>query len=192
MAEPDVPEPRAAIDVLALVASAGGLEALAVVLRDLPAELSAAVVMQQHLGDHGSVLPQVLGKLTGRQVAWAAQGERIGLGRMLFCPPAMQLEIRPDRTCALAPSGNRAHDALLTSLADSFGPAALAVVLTGSGSDGAAGVAAMKAAGGLVIAQSEDTAEHPSMPRAAAAAGAGLVLPLDRIGAAIAGYLTSG
>jgi chemotaxis response regulator CheB len=68
----------------------------------------------------------------------------------------------PDRTCSLhplAPSGNRPHDALLMSLADSLGRAALAVVLTGSSTDGAGGVAALKAAGATVIAQSEDTAE---------------------------------
>ena len=186
---------RAGGDVVALVTSAGGLEALSVVLRDLPADLPVAILVQQHLGGQASVLPKILSRRTGRDVAWVVDGRPAAAGSVGVCPPRHQLEVLPDGTCALtelAPSGNRPHDALLTSLADSLGPRAVAVVLTGSGSDGAAGVAAVKTAGGVVIAQSEDTAEYPSMPRAAAAAGADLVLPLHEIGGVVADVVRGG
>ena len=91
----------------------------------------------------------------------------------------------PDGTCSLTPlaaSKIHPHDVLLTSLADSYGTRALAVVLSGSGTDGAAGTTALKKAGAIVIAQSEDTSQYPSMPQAAVAAGADLELPLSEIG----------
>ncbi|MEW9552516.1 chemotaxis protein CheB [Nonomuraea sp. NPDC050783] len=178
-------------EVVALVASAGGLDALSAVLRELPADLPAAVVVQQHLGGRGSVLPQILRRLTGHQAEWAADGAALVPGRVSVCPPRRQLEVLPDGTCSLSPLAPleqrpRPHDVLLTSLADSFGTRAVAVVLSGSGNDAAAGVAALKARGGLVIAQSEDSAEYPAMPGAAARAGADLVLPLHEIAGVLA------
>src|SRR6185295_8344393 len=84
-------------------------------------------------------------------------------------------------------------DLLLESIADSFGPRALAVVLTGMGTDAATGAAAVKRAGGLVIVQSEDTADQPSMPRAAIECGAAdLVLPLHEIAPVIADVVAGG
>jgi two-component system chemotaxis response regulator CheB len=77
-------------------------------------------------------------------------------------------------------------DALLCSMAESLGSSAAAVVLTGMGDDGAKGVAAIVARGGLVIAQDTATAAVAGMPRAAVAAGAQTVLALDEIGPAIA------
>ena len=175
---------RQAVEVVGLVASAGGLDAFTAVLRALEPELTVPILLQQHLGGQASVLPKILGRRTGRTVVWAQDGAALEGGRVAVCPARSQMEVLPDRTLSvteLAPSHNRPHDALLTSLADSVGPGAVAVVLSGSGSDGAAGVAALRAAGGIVIAQSEDTAEYPSMPAAAAQAGADLVLPLHEI-----------
>jgi hypothetical protein len=175
---------RQAVEVVGLVASAGGLDAFTAVLRALEPELTVPILVQQHLGGQASVLPKILGRRTGRTVVWAQDGAALEGGRAAVCPARSQMEVLPDRTLSvteLAPSHNRPHDALLTSLADSVGPGAVAVVLSGSGSDGAAGVAALRAAGGIVIAQSEDTAEYPSMPAAAAQTGADLVLPLHEI-----------
>jgi chemotaxis response regulator CheB len=192
MADPEgLPTPS----IVALVASAGGLNALAVVLRGLPQQLPAAIVIQQHLGGHASVLPSILQRLSGREVVWAVDGVSVSRAQVMVCPAQMQMAILPDGTCAL--SGfesvvHRAHDHLLRSLADAFGPRALAVVLTGGGSDGAEGTTALVTAGGVVLAQSEDTADHPSMPHAAAAAGATLVVPLDEIADTVAGLVRGG
>lgn len=177
------------VDVVVLVGPAGGLDAFTTVLRALGPELPVPIVLQQHLGGQASILPTILARRTDWTVVWAQDGSTLESGRVVVCPARSQVEVLPDRTFAvsgLAPSGARPHDALLTSLADSVGVGAVAVVLTGSGSDGAAGVAALKAAGGIVIAQSEDTAEYPAMPAAAAHAGADLVLPLHEIGTVIA------
>jgi PAS domain S-box-containing protein len=180
---------RQPVEVVAVVASAGGLDAFTAVLRALPPELPVPILVQQHLGGQASVLPKILARRTAWTVVWAENGAELEGGRVMVCPARSQVEVLPDRTLSvteLAPSGNRPHDVLLTSLADSCGPGAVAVVLTGGGSDGAAGVTALRAAGGVVIAQSEDTAEYPSMPAAAARAGADLVVPLHEIGKLVA------
>ncbi|MFI5911965.1 chemotaxis protein CheB [Dactylosporangium sp. NPDC051541] len=187
---------RERIEVVALVASAGGINALSTVLRALPDDLPAAVIVQQHLGAQGSALVSVLQRQAGRKVVWAGDGARITAGVAIVCPPRSRIECFPDGTCAVLPTPGGArefpHDALLKSLAESFGGRALAAVLTGMGRDGAAGAAELKAVGGVVIAQSEDTAEQPSMPRAAAEAGADLVLPLHEIGGVIADVVSGG
>ncbi|WP_433200528.1 chemotaxis protein CheB [Dactylosporangium sp. CS-047395] len=178
------------VEVVALVTSAGGLEALSGVLRTLPPDFPAAIVIAQHLGGQGSVLVDILARRIVLPVGWAREGGRIESGAVTVCPPRSVLEVLPDRTCAVRPVesvlADRPLDALLTSVGDSFAGAALAVVLTGMGSDGVAGAAAVRAAGGFVIAQSSETAEQPAMPAAATAAGAvDLVLPLHEIGPAL-------
>jgi len=177
------------VELVALVASAGGLEALSTVLRDLPTDLSAAIVVQQHLGGHDSVLPAILGRQAARQVAWARDGQALARGEVIVCPPAMHLELTPDGCCRLRMMGDlgeRRFDVLLSSLAASYGPRGLGVVLSGSGQDGAVGTAEMKRAGGIVIAESPETAQYRSMPVAAARAGADLVLPVQDIGRIVA------
>ncbi|WP_433064926.1 chemotaxis protein CheB [Dactylosporangium sp. CS-033363] len=177
--------------VIALVTSAGGLDALSSVLRALPEDLPAAVVIAQHLGGQGSVLVSILGRRTGLPVRWAEPGAPLTPGCVTVCPPRSRLEVLPDLTCAVAARDpgidERPLDALLQSLAESVGEAAAGVVLTGMLKDGAHGAKALHEAGGLVIAQSPDTAEHPAMPRAAVdAGGVDLVLPLHEIGATLA------
>lgn len=176
---------RPAVELVVLLASAGGLDALSVVLRDLPGEFGAAVVVQQHLGGSSSVLPTILGRSTAHRVSWAVDGQVPAPGEVVVCPPDMHMELRPDGSCWLHKMqalGERRFDVLLASVAASFGARGLAVVLSGSGRDGAVGTAAMKKAGAIVIAQSPDTAKYTSMPIAAADAGADLVLPIHDIG----------
>lgn len=173
------------IEVVALLASAGGLDALSIVLTDLPAEFPAAIVVMQHLGGQTSVLPTILERRSGLPVCWAHNGQWLTPGRVFVCPPGVDMELMPDGSCRLRSirlPGERRGDVLLTSLASSYAARGLAVVLSGSGRDGAEGTAEMRQAGALVIAQSPDTAAYPSMPIAAAAAGAALVLPVDEIG----------
>ncbi len=176
---------RPAVELVALLASAGGLDPLSIILRDLPAEFPAAILVQQHLGGHSSVLPAILGARTAHPVDWARGGQRVLPGQVLVCPPGVHMELKPDGLCRLHPikaPGERRFDVLLASLASSYGPRCLAVVLSGSGRDGAEGTVAMRRAGAVVIAQSPETAQFPSMPIAAARAGADLVLPIAEIG----------
>lgn len=185
---------RPAVELVALLASAGGLDPLTIVLRDLATDFPAAVVVQQHLGGHSSVLPSILAGRTPHRVEWVHDGQVVAPGRVLVCPPGMHLEVEPDGSCCLRPMdtlSERRFDVLLASLADSYGPRGLAVVLSGSGRDGAAGTAAMKRAGAVVIAQSPDTAEYPSMPIAAARAGAAL-MPVCEIGRVLTQVVEAG
>jgi two-component system chemotaxis response regulator CheB len=161
------PAPRR-VEVVALVTSAGGLEAVSAVLRGLPDRFSAAVVVFQHLGAQGSQLAEILGRRTRLPVSWAAEGEWLAPGEVKVCPPQARLEIMPDGALHLV-RGSPTYrdcplDGLLESLADGFGPRALATVLTGMGQDGAAGARRLKDAGGTVLVQSADTADHPDMP----------------------------
>jgi two-component system, chemotaxis family, protein-glutamate methylesterase/glutaminase len=182
------------VAVVILVASAGGLEPLCAVLEELPVDYPAAILVYQHLGGRTSVLPAILARRTRHQVSWAVDGERPKPHRVTVCPPSVYMELRPDGRCLLSEKKEqqeRRFDVLLTSAAASYGGRALAVVLSGSGHDGAAGTAAMSGAGGAVIAESKDTAAYASMPTAAAQAGA-VVLPVSAIGAVLREIANSG
>ncbi|OBH00360.1 MULTISPECIES: chemotaxis protein CheB [unclassified Mycobacterium] len=180
---------RPPVELVVLLASAGGLDALSIVLHDLPAEFPAAVVVQQHLGGLSSVLPTILGRQTAHRVSWAQDGQPVVPGQVVVCPPGMHLELTHDGRCRLrgvAALVERRFDLLLASVAKSYGARSVAVVLSGSGHDGATGTVAMRRAGAIVIAQSQETAQYPSMPLAAMRAGADLVLPVHEIGHALA------
>ena len=90
-------------EVIALVTSAGGLEALTAVLRTLPEDLPAAVVVAQHLGTQGSRLVEILGRRVALPVVWAKPGEPVASGVVTVCPPRSRLEGLPDQTCAITP-----------------------------------------------------------------------------------------
>ena len=178
-------------DVVVLVTSAGGLDALTAVLQELPEDFPAAILVGQHLGA-GSTLAEILARRTALPVAWVRDGERLGPGTVHVCPYHRYLQVRPDLRCTVATyDGEILHerplDRLLQSVASSCGARALAVVLTGTGDDGARGARALHAAGGMVLVQDPATAEFGDMPQAAVAAGAAdLVLQLPQIGPALA------
>ncbi len=171
-----------------LLASAGGLQAIVTVLGDLPKTFRAAIVVQQHLAPHNSALPTILRRATTHQVDWAHDGQLLVPGQVAVGPPGRYLEVTPSGHCRLREvleHGERRFDVLLMSVAGGYGPRSAAAVLSGSGRDGAAGVAAMKRAGAVVIAESPVTAQYRSMPMAAAGAGADVVLPVYEIGHAL-------
>src|SRR3712207_1696374 len=93
----------ARVEVVALVTSAGGLGALSVVLRRLPEDFPAAVVVAQHLGGQGSSLLEILERRIALPLEWARDGARIGAGRVTVCPPRSVLEVLPDGSCAVRP-----------------------------------------------------------------------------------------
>jgi two-component system chemotaxis response regulator CheB len=188
----------AAGNAVAFVASAGGVVALGQVLAALPRDLQAAVIVVLHLlPEHRSHLAAVLGRQTDLRVKEAANGDLLEPGCVYVAPPDAHLFVESDGTLSLRtdpplrnlrPSG----DILLQSLAASYDGGCLAVVLTGLGSDGSAGVRAIKEGGGTVFAQDEATSEFFGMPSAAIATGVvDQVLALDEIAPAVVDFVAS-
>jgi two-component system chemotaxis response regulator CheB len=182
----------AGFDIVALAASAGGLAALSQVLSGLPAEFTPAVVVVQHLDPrHRSLMADILNRRTPLQTKEAEEGDRVQGGTVFIAPPNRHLLVNPDMTLSLSQS-EQVHfvrpsaDLLFESVAASYGERVIAVVLSGSGSDGAMGLQAVKKMGGTVIAQDERTAEFSGMPQAAINTGAvDFVLPLEEIAPAL-------
>ncbi|EOD58711.1 chemotaxis protein CheB [Amycolatopsis vancoresmycina] len=186
----------ARVPVVALVASAGGLDALARVLGPLPADLPAAVLVAQHLDPfRASHLTSILAERTALRVAEARDGDALAPGVVLVVPAGRHLLLTPEQSVVLVDSGplppaRPSADLLLATLAVTCGPRALAVVLTGKGTDAQAGIRAVARCGGTVFAQDEATSAHFGMP--GAAIGTGLVhavLPLSRIAGAVVDHV---
>ena len=178
----------AAFDIIALAASAGGLTALSRVLAALPADFPAVIVVVQHLDPrHRSLMADILSRRTPLQVKQAEEGEKVSPATVYIAPPNRHLLVNPDNTLSLSQSElvhflRPSADLLFESVAASYRERAIAVVLTGTGSDGAMGVQAIKKMGGTVIAQDEGSAEFFGMPSAAIHSGSvDFVLPLDEI-----------
>lgn len=184
------PFANAAFDLVALAASAGGLKALTQVLSGLPADFPAATVVVQHLDPrHRSLMVDILSRRMVLPIQQAQQDDRLCPGVVYIAPPDYHTLVTQDGTLALTQSA-RVHfvrpsaDRLFASVASSYGHRAIAVVLTGTGKDGATGIQAIKQQGGTVIAQDEATAEFFGMPGAAIQTGmVDLVLPLAEIAA---------
>lgn len=178
---------------MALLASAGGLNAVSTVLEALPPDLDAAILVLVHLlPAHTSHLPEILARRTSLQVRHAVEGDRPARGTVYVAPPDAHLLLGPDQTLTLDCGPAVRHlrpngDVLFQSLAEQLdGGRCLAVVLSGTGTDGVAGARAIRAAGGAVVAQDESSAEHFGMPRATIAAGAAdHVIALDEIPRAV-------
>ena len=188
-----------AYDSVAIAASAGGMTALSVVLSGLPRDFPASVVIVQHLDPrHRSLMAEILGRRTGLSVREAREGDKLMPGSVHIAPPDRHLLINPDGTLSLTQSElvhfvRPSADLLFESLAASCRERAIAVVLSGTGSDGSMGAQAVKSVGGTVIAQDEATSEFFGMPSAAIATGAvDFVLPLDEIAPALVTLVTAG
>ncbi len=159
--------------VVALVASAGGLNALTQVLGPLPEDLPAAMIVVQHVApDHVSSLADILDRKTALSVHPAVDGDTLHAGTVLVAPPAHHLLVTSQARLGLIDSGDvpparPSADLLLATLAVTCGPRALAVVLTGKGTDAQAGIRAIRHCGGTVFAQDEASSEHFGMPGAA-------------------------
>jgi two-component system, chemotaxis family, protein-glutamate methylesterase/glutaminase len=185
--------------LIALAASAGGLRALGMVLAELPLDFPAPILIVQHLEPtRRSMLAEILSRQVLLQVKQAIEGEQLIAGAVYIAPPDRHLLVNPDATLSLSktelvnyvrPSANL----LFESLARSFGKRAIAVVLTGTGSDGSRGAREVKKTGGRVIAQDPATAEYSGMPKAAIDTGSvDHILPLDQIGAALIEMVETG
>lgn len=172
--------------------SAGGIRALQVLLNELPADLAAAVLIVIHLApNQRSLLPEILARSTALPVGSAFDGMPLTTATVAVAPPDAHLLVDETDTLRLDRSQLVHHvrpsaDVLLLSLAKNHEGPLASVVLSGTGIDGAAGAAAVKRAGGLVLAQDEATSQYFGMPGAAIlAGGVDEVLPLDGIAPAV-------
>lgn len=161
---------RSSFRVVALVCSTGGLDAIMRILARLPADLPAAViVLRNHSPNASNRLAQILGPRTVLPVAAARDGESLRAGTVLVAPAGYHTLVTAEHKIALIVSGERppyrpSADLLLTSMAISLGPRAVAVVLSGYGNDGATGATAVHHLGGTVIASDEATSTVFAMP----------------------------
>jgi two-component system chemotaxis response regulator CheB len=181
-----------AFDIVALAASAGGLTAISRVLSGLPAGFPATLVVVQHLDPrHRSLMADILSRRTALKVRQAEESDQLTPATVYIAPPDRHLLVNPDGTISLSQSElvhflRPSADLLFESVAASYRDRAIAVVLTGTGRDGAMGVQAIKKMGGTVIVQDEKTAEFFGMPGAAIQTGqADFILPLDEIASAL-------
>jgi len=179
-------------DIVALAASAGGLRALSQVLAALPGNFPATLVVVQHLDPrHRSLMADILSRRTDLAVKQATEGERLNASTAYIAPPNRHLLVNSDGTLSLSQSElvhfvRPSADLLFESVAASFKERAIAVVLSGTGSDGSMGVKAIKKMGGTVIVQDEKSAEFFGMPGAAIETGeVDFVLPLEEIPSAL-------
>jgi two-component system, chemotaxis family, CheB/CheR fusion protein len=169
------PEP-AQFPIVGVGASAGGLESLEKLFRALPARTGAAFVIIQHLSpDFKSLMDELMSRFTDLTIHRAAAGVKAEPDHVYLLQPGKELEIR-DGAFDLFDRDPHVGltlpiDRFLSSLAQDCGPRAVAVILSGSGSDGSRGVKRLHAAGGLVLVEDPDTAHFDGMPRAAIAAG---------------------
>jgi two-component system CheB/CheR fusion protein len=172
-----MPSNQAGLDhLVAIGASAGGLEAIQELISHLPLEGNAAYIIAQHLApDHPSQLADLLGRSTRLKVVQAADGMPLEPGQIVVLPPNGDASLEAGILQIRAPQPrfgpSPCIDLLFASLADHWADRAVAVVLSGTGSDGACGLRAVAAAGGLTMVQSPESARFDGMPRAALALG---------------------
>ena len=173
--------------VVGVGASAGGLEAFQRLLKHLPPHPRLALIYVQHLDPkHESLLPELLAREVQVPVQAVHDEAPVEPGNVYVIPPNTSLTIEGG-VLRLGPRQSRPElgkpiDGFLSSLAHDQGDRAVGIILSGTGSDGTAGLRAIKEGGGMTIAQLPESAGFDSMPRSAIAAGlVDYILPPDRI-----------
>lgn len=162
--------------IVGIGASAGGLAALEEFFRQIPPKSGLAYLVVQHLDPtQKAMLAELLQRITPMPVREAENGKLIEPDRVYVIPPNTELSISNGALHLDKPSEPRGLrlpiNILFSSLARAQGERAIAVVLSGMGSDGTLGLQAVKALGGLIVVQQPDTAQFDSMPNAAIASG---------------------
>ncbi len=162
--------------VVGIGASAGGLEACQHMFEAMPEKTGMAFLLIQHLlPDHSSLMVDLLAGRTKMRVAQATEGMRLEPDHLYLIPPGMVMSVAGGAVhlepAVVGPALRLPFDHLLRSMAADLGARAVAVVLTGTGSDGSAALGAIRDAGGAVFVQDPDEAAFEGMPRAALATG---------------------
>lgn len=196
MSEPDFPSTAesALPFVVVLGASAGGLEALERFFAHCPPDTGAAFVVIQHLSpDHKSIMHELLARHTGMKVRLVEHGLPIEPDQVFLIPPGAVMRIRAG-CFELTPKTPHVLtlpiDIFLNSLAEDAGTRGVAVVLSGTGSDGTRGAVALNAAGGFLLAQAPTDARFDGMPSSVIATGlVDDVLPADELAPRLVAHL---
>ena len=176
--------------VIAMAASVGGLNALSVILGDLPADFPAAIAIVMHLSpDHKSLLAEILNSRSRLEVKQAQSGDILCHSSVFVAPPNHHLLVKKGGRLLLSSSAaEKVHYArpsaepLFASVAEVYKKNAIAAVLTGGDGDGSFGVQIIKEKGGKVIAQDRPTSQDFSMPETSIKTGdVDFILPLNEI-----------
>ena len=173
--------------IVALGASAGGLEALEKFFKHMPADSGMAFIVVQHLApDHPTALPEILARSTRMPVAQVPDNTKAAPNTVSVISPNSTLTIKDGTFRVSDPVQARGLrtpiDALFTSLAEDCGENAVCIMLSGTGTDGTLGLRAIKEHGGMAMAQSLETAKYDAILRSAI--GTGLVdhvLPVEEM-----------
>jgi two-component system chemotaxis response regulator CheB len=183
--------------VIAIGISTGGPNALQFVLSQIPADFLSTILVVQHMPEgFTEMFAKRLDECCALEVHEARSGDLLLAGRVLICPGNRHMMVRrmPRGDVVILSDGPPVNghrpsaDVLFHSVAQEFALTSVGILMTGMGDDGAEGLGAVKAAGGMTIAQSEDTCVVSGMPRAAIIKGyANKIIPLDGLGA----YLVS-
>ncbi len=183
--------------VVGVGASAGGLEALERLFASMPLDTGLAFVVIQHLSpDHRSLMDELLARFTRLAIVRVAEPTQVRRDTIYLLPPSKEMLIEGDRLVLVERRPELpVHSPItrfLRSLAESWGDRAVAIVLSGTGSDGSQGARAVHDAGGLVLAQSLASARFDGMPRAVISTGCvDRVLAPDEMPACLVHYATS-
>ncbi|MEO8970918.1 MAG: CheR family methyltransferase [Ktedonobacteraceae bacterium] len=157
-------------DLVVVGSSAGGIEALSILVSTLPVDFPAPIVLAQHLDpSRPSSLDSILQRRTQLPVEVVSVNSQLEAGKIYVVPSNRHVAITNGHVSIQGDHAKRPRpsvDLLLTSAAGIYGERLIAVILTGSGSDGAAGAIEVKSQGGTVIVQNPQTARYPSMPLA--------------------------
>jgi two-component system chemotaxis response regulator CheB len=155
--------------MIVIGASAGGIQALQEIVSALPRDFAACVLIVVHTAAEDGYLAQVLGRSSRLPSLRAEHGMRIDTGRLYVAPPDHHLTVVDSRALlSRGPKVNRhrpAIDPLFESAAEAYGNRLIGIVLSGYLDDGTAGLAAVKANGGIAIVQDPSEALAPNMPR---------------------------
>jgi len=179
--------------IIAIGISTGGPNALQFVLSQIPADFQSTIIVVQHMPEgFTEMFAKRLDECCALEIQEARSGDLLLAGRVLICPGNRHIMVRrmPRGDMVVLSDGPPVNghrpsaDVLFHSVAQEFGLTVVGVLMTGMGDDGAEGLGAIKAAGGMTIAQSEDTCVVSGMPRAAILKGyANKIIPLDGVAA---------
>ena len=183
--------------LVVMAASAGGIDALSNVLKSLPADLRAAILVVQHLrDDRETLLAEHLNRLCPLNIQMAEHGLLISEGVVYLARPGSHLRVKQGRLLLdRTPKINYVRpsaDVLFGSAADEWGDRVIGVILSGTGKDGTMGFEKIQQKGGFTLVQDPALAKYAGMPQSAMEAGrVNMVLPIHEIGPRIEALIYS-